>query len=744
MLQIPFDILATVRFIPHGHCYLWQPSLVWFHLLSDLLIAIAYYSIPVTLLYFVSKRADLPYPRIFFLFAAFIVCCGTTHLMEIWTLWHPTYWVSGLVKAITAVVSINTAWEIIPLIPKALALPSIAQLEQEIINYTQTEQALRESEERFRSAFNYAVIGKALVASDGRWLKVNPSLCKIIGYSESELLGLIDRDITHPEDLDLDLGYVNQMLKGEIRTYQIEKRYLHKQGYVVWGLLSVSLVRDEKDQPLYFIAQIQDITTRKQAETALKQSEQRYRGIVEDQTELIARFDRNGKLIFVNDAYCRYFGIKKEEIIGKSYQPLVYPKDQSKIDELLNSLNYKNPVGKVENRVIVNGEIRWMQWINRMIFDEEGNLVDFQSVGQDIGDRKQVEEALQKRESILRSFYDGVPMMMGIVQLIHEKISHISYNNTAADFFGLPPETSNDCSVNQIVIFQQIMREWIQSYQKSEPTSHSTSFEYVYHTDTNPIYLSVTISLIKELSSDDLWFSYVVEDITEQKQATAIKQKEILIKELHHRVKNNLQIICSLLNLQSRLVKDSTVVEKFKEIKNRIITISLVHEQLYQSENISQINLSEYITALANNLFRCYALESQNVSLKVETKHNFFLDLDTVIPCGLIINELISNALKYAFLPGLRAKIEIEITVNQEKNLILIIKDNGKGLPDNLIIEKSQTLGLKLVKNLINQLRGRLQINQDEGTSFIITLTKIKNKNLKRESNCYLKCQKPF
>ncbi|BAU65610.1 multi-sensor hybrid histidine kinase [Stanieria sp. NIES-3757] len=614
MLQNYINILAMTRFIPHGHCYLWKSNLVGLHITSDLLIAIAYYSIPIALLYFVFKRSDLPYPRIFVLFAAFIICCGTTHVMGIWTLWHPNYWVSGLIKAITAIVSIDTACEIIPLIPQALALPSPAQLE-----------------------------------------------------------------------------VVNQQLEQEIIKHQ-------------------------------------------QTEKALQESEERYRRIVEDQTELISRFKSNGTLTFVNDAYCRYFGQKKEDVIAKSYQPVVFPEDQPKIDELLNSLTYDNPVGKVENRVIVNGEIRWTQWINRMIFDEQGNFLEFQSVGRDITEqqavlheRKKIAEALQRRESILRSFYHNASMMMGIVKLVDEQIVPISYNNTAANFFELLPETGNEQSTSQIVIFSQVMGEWIKSYQKNELTGNSYCFEYVHQTDTNFIYLSVTISLIQELSLEDLWFSYIAEDITERKQTRAIQQKEILIKELHHRVKNNLQIICSLLNLQSRLVQEPTIIDKFKEIQNRILTISLVHEQLYQSENISQINLAEYIPALANNLFRCYILESQKVNLIIDIKQNFLLDLDTVIPCGLIINELISNALKYAFDTGDKGEILIKVTADGAGNLILSIQDNGKGLPNDLKIEKSKTLGLKLVKNLINQLRGQMEINTDIGTRFTMILTRIKN-----------------
>ncbi|MFS0515035.1 ATP-binding protein [Nostoc sp. UIC 10607] len=124
------NFFTTGSFIPHGHCYLWQTNLVWLHILSDAFIALAYYSIPATLFYFVRKRQDLPFDWIFLLFSAFIVACGTTHLIEIWTLWHPTYWVSGFVKAVTAIISVVTALELIPLVPQALALPSPAQLEQ--------------------------------------------------------------------------------------------------------------------------------------------------------------------------------------------------------------------------------------------------------------------------------------------------------------------------------------------------------------------------------------------------------------------------------------------------------------------------------------------------------------------------------------------------------------------------------------------------------------------------------------
>lgn len=153
-LQGLHNFFYSGNFIPHGHCYLWNPELVSLHILSDVLIALSYYSIPITLVYFIRKRKDIPFKNIFLLFGAFIISCGTTHLMEVWTLWHPNYWFSGALKAITALISFYTALTLIPLVPKALALPSPAQLEttnqaliMEIIERKRAEQELRQYKE---------------------------------------------------------------------------------------------------------------------------------------------------------------------------------------------------------------------------------------------------------------------------------------------------------------------------------------------------------------------------------------------------------------------------------------------------------------------------------------------------------------------------------------------------------------------------------------------------------------------
>jgi PAS domain-containing protein len=193
MIELIEKLFSSDTFIPHGHCYLWQPELVWLHLLSDSLIALAYYSIPLTLIYFVKKRQDLPFDWIFLLFSAFIVSCGTTHLMEIWTLWHPTYWLSGVIKAITAFISIYTAITLVELMPLALSLPSPAQMT--IINQN-LEQQIRDRQETEKNVELQAVIlrnmaeGICLVRADnGVIVYANPKFEQIFGYDSQELEG---------------------------------------------------------------------------------------------------------------------------------------------------------------------------------------------------------------------------------------------------------------------------------------------------------------------------------------------------------------------------------------------------------------------------------------------------------------------------------------------------------------------------------------------------------------------------
>jgi two-component sensor histidine kinase len=206
----------------------------------------------------------------------------------------------------------------------------------------------------------------------------------------------------------------------------------------------------------------------------------------------------------------------------------------------------------------------------------------------------------------------------------------------------------------------------------------------------------------------------------EHKLRGSLKEKEVLLKEIHHRVKNNLQVISSLLYLQSKKVHDKPALEMFTESQNRIRSMALIHEKLYQSEDLVHVDFSEYIRNLIGHLANSYGAQMKNVRIHMQTE-NVLLSIDKGIPCALIINELVINALKYAFPKDRKGEITIRINRDDRRMIALSVSDNGVGFPHTVDLLNSETLGLQLVKQLTQQLKGRIDIENGHGTKFMIT-----------------------
>jgi len=279
---------------------------------------------------------------------------------------------------------------------------------QNISDRKAAEERLRESEERFRSAFEDAAIGMALVSTEGQFLKVNRALCEIVGYSKEELLSLSFQEITHPEDLDVDLVWARQLLAGETRTYQMEKRYFHKQGRVIWILLSGSLVRNDRGEPLYFIAQMQDISDRKAAEAALG----RYQLIVQATTDAICLLDRNYTYQIVNQAYLDWHQKQKNEIVGHT------------VAEILGEKVFRKCIQSNLDRCLAGETIQYEQWleyppgsgkqefisVTYSPYREESNEITGIAVSlRKLTELRKAERALQESEARMRSVAANIP-----------------------------------------------------------------------------------------------------------------------------------------------------------------------------------------------------------------------------------------------------------------------------------------------------------------------------------------------
>jgi PAS domain S-box-containing protein len=300
-------LLSPQEYMPHGMCFLWQPELIGLHVASDSAIALAYYSIPIALIYFAWKRTDFAFPGIFVLTGLFILACGTTHIMGVWTLWFPDYRLDGGIKAVTALLSVGTAFAIWQVMPLALAIPSTAQLEganrllageieqrqnaeaalreanaelerrvaartaelqEEVLRRRSTEVTLRASEERWRSMFEASAVGIAVIDQQHHFVAANQAFQKMLGYTAEELQAIGPLDITHEEDRAAAQEMIEDVRSGKHQDYATEKRYYRKDGEVIWVRVSTARALDPS-RPLPGVpAVIEDITERKRAEVA--------------------------------------------------------------------------------------------------------------------------------------------------------------------------------------------------------------------------------------------------------------------------------------------------------------------------------------------------------------------------------------------------------------------------------------------------------------------------------------------
>ncbi|MES2798493.1 MAG: histidine kinase dimerization/phosphoacceptor domain -containing protein [Bacteroidota bacterium] len=258
--------------------------------------------------------------------------------------------------------------------------------------------------------------------------------------------------------------------------------------------------------------------------------------------------------------------------------------------------------------------------------------------------------------------------------------------------------------------------------------NESIQFEMSFNFNQQISWIEIYLNPIFDTDGNIKEISLVGHDISEKKMveneiSESLKEKEILLKEIHHRVKNNMQIISSILNLQSSFVKDKKTLEVLSDSRNRIRTMAIIHESLYQTNNFSSIDFSSYVKNLCSNIIASYYTRAGNVELNTSIDKIFLL-LDQAIPCGLIINELITNSLKYAFVDGRNGIIDVELH-EVENEIQLKIMDNGVGLPENFDIHKTETLGMQLVSTLVEQLEGKLEIMSEDGIKYLITFDKL-------------------
>lgn len=336
--------------------------------------------------------------------------------------------------------------------------------------------------------------------------------------------------------------------------------------------------------------------------------------------------------------------------------------------------------------------------------------------------RTQVEEALRDSEERFRRIFEDAPIAMAMADLNYRLIS---VNTAFRKMLGYTPEEVSALTFLDITHPEDDERDlhMVGRMFKGETMTYRSEKRY-FKKSGETVWAYLTATAIRGQDGNVLYGLGMIEDITERKHAEtqireSLKEKEILLKEIHHRVKNNLQVISSLLRLQSRHIQDQHAVELLEESQDRVHSMALVHEKLYQADTLSNIDFADYVRDLANGLLHSYNAGSNTITLNTHVD-NIFLEINTAVPCGLIINELVSNAIKHAFPNARPGKIDVDFHYDDCGKFRLSVSDTGIGLPANLSIDAADTMGFTVVRVLINQLQGTVETSNNGGTQFDI------------------------
>lgn len=330
-----------------------------------------------------------------------------------------------------------------------------------------------------------------------------------------------------------------------------------------------------------------------------------------------------------------------------------------------------------------------------------------------------MEIKLKRSEERYRTLAENARDMIFIINL-EDRIEYV--NRYAADLLGLKPQDLIG-ELRQNLFPMEIPENQKKGIDKASETLLAVRNESKIKFPKCEMWLDTRLIPLKDKNNKIYAVMGISRDITNQKAIEdalrmSLKEKEVLLKEIHHRVKNNMQIISSLISLQSDYANNEDTIKMFDDSKNRIRSMALIHEKLYQSDDLSLIDFSDYIESLASKLLEFYGLKARLIALNVKAD-DITLSIDSAIPCGLIINELISNSIKHAFTEEKEGKISIEMH-EVDDNYVLTVEDNGQGFPEDVDFRKTDSLGLQIVQTLTLQLGGEIELENNGGAKFTI------------------------
>lgn len=561
---------------------------------------------------------------------------------------------------------------------------------------------------------------------EGYFKLINPAFSTLLGYSNEELLNRPFISFIHPDDVQKTIEEIDFNYKSGKLKFTFENRFLSKSGNLI--NLEWSSTIDENDGTIFAIAR--DITSRKKNEAMLLQREEllnKAQSIsktgswsLEFKTQkiywskemyTIYQIDPSLEGIDLNNAFMANFSTEERERLNILVE-----------DALKNGKSYSSE----SFHKFSDGTEKWILETGIPIMNGNNEYYKIEGTAQDITESKLITLKTFYNESLLKV----AQKMSKLGSWSYDFKTNESYwSDELYNILEFPNKPNSDLFENYLSRFNtEDLDRFNNLYSRLVSHSESYSIEYIITLpDEREKWIFGYANPIVNESGEIIKIEGFAQDITDHKKyqqtmLNNVKEKEILLKELHHRVKNNMQVISSMLSLQSNIIDNPIVNKVFQDSQLRIESMAIVHDLLYQSKNLSDIRFSDYINALVLDLVNSYKGIENNITIDIQVPEIEF-NIQKAIPLGLFINEIITNSLKYAFFEQTNGKISISLEQDiLKKNIMLKISDNGIGFDEIKEISKD-TLGLILIENLANQLDGKLErITSSEGTTYILNI----------------------
>jgi len=453
----------------------------------------------------------------------------------------------------------------------------------------------------------------------------------------------------------------------------------------------------------------------------LRESEATARALINSPVDSVFLIEPDGTILDVNETVAKRTGRSAGELTGRPIHELVPPGLAKSRGEQIDKVARLGVSVRFEDE----RDGRWYDHSYHPIADVHGKVVRIAIVARDITERKRAEEALGKVLTEKRIILDN--LAIGVLFAVERKI--VWMNDRLARMFGIAANEVAGAGTEQFYpdreSYLKIERE---GYSRlAEGKTYATEMQ-MKKRDGALIWCGLVGQAVNpgRLEEGTIW---LLEDVTDRRMVDerlqqSLKEKEVLLKEIHHRVKNNMQVIYSLLNLQARGIADKSIRAMFEESRNRVSSMALIHEKLYGSKDLAHIDFKGYLQSLVSGIADTYKRHDVVFDLDMEP---VALDVNTGIPCGLIVNELVSNSLKYAFPEGRKGTITVGLGKNSEDGYVLTVADNGIGFPAEVDFRNTSSLGLKLVNVLTRQIHGTIELSgglsRTEGTRFRMTFS---------------------